>query len=159
MKYERMDDKDREILDILKEDCRKSYSDIGNMVNISRVAVKNRIESMEKKGIIKGYKVIIDDNTPTSIEFFMDVEIEPDKYNSVVEGLSQNPVVKRITGSTGDTRVHVTGIAPDKQSMEKYTNALFYQLGGIKRISIHTVYSVLYEEGNVEYNKDRGAKG
>ena len=155
-----LDDKDRDILKLLKEDCRKSYVEIAEAVGISRVAVKNRIDAMEAGGIIKGYKLILDDkNTPTSIEFFMDIEVEPSLYDSVAEGLAKKPVVKRITGATGDTRLHVTGIAPDKESMEKYTNSLFYQLGGIRKISIHTVFSVLYdEEAGVEYDKHRGEK-
>ena len=43
--------------------------------------------------------------------------------------------------------------------MEKYTNSLFYQLGGIITIKINTVLSVLYdEEAGVEYDKHRGEK-
>ena len=39
----------------MKDNARLNYSDIGTMVGLSRVAVKNRMDAMEKKGIIGGY--------------------------------------------------------------------------------------------------------
>ena len=51
---------ERKILQILKEDARATYSDIGKRIGLSRTAVKNAISSMEKDGFIVGYKVITD---------------------------------------------------------------------------------------------------
>ena len=54
-----LDGLDREIVRLLIENARISYSDIGEEIGISRVAVKARIQALEQKGIIVGYTTII----------------------------------------------------------------------------------------------------
>ena len=57
---ETMDETDRKILDILRENARMSFSEIGSAVGISRVSVKKRMTAMEEAGIIRGYRAVID---------------------------------------------------------------------------------------------------
>ena len=54
-----LDELDQKIIQLLIENARISYSDIGKETGISRVAVKARIQAMEKKGIIEEYTTII----------------------------------------------------------------------------------------------------
>lgn len=54
-----LDAKDSEIVRLLSEDARLTYSDIGKIVGLSRTAVKTRVTALEKAGIIKGYKAIV----------------------------------------------------------------------------------------------------
>ena len=49
MNIEGLDKKDHDILSVIKDHARMSYSDIGEKVGLSRVAVRNRMEVMEKK--------------------------------------------------------------------------------------------------------------
>ena len=48
-----MDNTDSRILEIIKENARLSYSEIGKAAGISRVAVKKRMDAMEKAGVIR----------------------------------------------------------------------------------------------------------
>ena len=54
-----LDELDQKIIQLLIENARISYSDIGKETGISRVAVKARIQALEKKGIIEEYTTII----------------------------------------------------------------------------------------------------
>lgn len=54
-----LDELDQKIIRLLIENARISYSDIGQQVGISRVAVKARIQSLEQRGIIEEYTTII----------------------------------------------------------------------------------------------------
>ena len=56
-----MDKIDHAILDLIKDNARMSYSEIGNAVGLSRVAVKKRMDVMETSGVIRGYKTVIDE--------------------------------------------------------------------------------------------------
>lgn len=47
MHIEGLDALDNKILEVIKEDARLSYSEIGSRVGLSRVAVKNRMEVLE----------------------------------------------------------------------------------------------------------------
>ena len=52
MFLEGLDALDRKIVQLLIKNARISYSDIGQEVGISRVAVKARIQALEQRGII-----------------------------------------------------------------------------------------------------------
>ena len=45
-----LDALDQKILTLLTQNARYSYSEIGELVGLSRVAVKGRIDALEKKG-------------------------------------------------------------------------------------------------------------
>ena len=47
-----LDELDQKIIRLLIKNARISYSDIGEETGISRVAVKARIQALEKKGVI-----------------------------------------------------------------------------------------------------------
>lgn len=47
-----LDNIDRKIVSLLTENSRMSYVDIAKEVNLSRVAVKARIEALEESGVI-----------------------------------------------------------------------------------------------------------
>ena len=59
MFLEGLDALDQKIVRLLIENARISYSDIGQEVGISRVAVKARIQALEQRGIIEEYTTII----------------------------------------------------------------------------------------------------
>lgn len=50
MNIQGLDVLDNKILDVIKDNARATFSEIGKSVGLSRVAVKNRIEAMERKG-------------------------------------------------------------------------------------------------------------
>ena len=54
-----LDKLDQMIVGLLIENARISYSDIGEKVGISRVAVKARIQALEQKGVIEEYTTVI----------------------------------------------------------------------------------------------------
>ena len=55
-----MDAVDRQIVALLREDARRSFSDIGRHVNLSAPAVKRRVDRLEADGVIRGYAAALD---------------------------------------------------------------------------------------------------
>lgn len=55
-----LDEKDKRILQKIKSNSRLTYEEVGRKVGLTRNAVKYRIQNLEKKGIIAGYKMMID---------------------------------------------------------------------------------------------------
>ena len=112
MNIEGLDKLDNAILETIKDNARMSYSDIGEKVGLSRVAVKNRMEILEKKGIIRGYKTIIDETkVPDGISFILDVEAIPEEYQNVVEVLAKDRFLRQVYSTTGECRMHCIGFA------------------------------------------------
>jgi DNA-binding Lrp family transcriptional regulator len=54
-----MDDKDKEIIKILKDDGRAGYIDIGKKIGLSEGAVRKRIKTLSESGIIRKFTVKI----------------------------------------------------------------------------------------------------
>ena len=75
MNQQGLDEIDRRILDLIRDNARLRYSEIGQMVGISRVSVRNRMEQMEKSGVIRGYRTVMDQTmVPQGSRFFLDLE-------------------------------------------------------------------------------------
>lgn len=55
-----MDDIDIKIIHLLEENGRLSHEEISKILHISRPAVHQRVGKLEKKGVIKGYRCIVD---------------------------------------------------------------------------------------------------
>mgnify|MGYP004638795269 CR=1 FL=1 len=65
-----LDGLDQKIVRLLIENARISYSDIGEEIGLSRVAVKARIQALEQRGIIEEYTTVINPqrNAPATPE-------------------------------------------------------------------------------------------
>jgi len=55
-----VEDIDRQIVKLLAEDGRMSFTDLGKATGLSTSAVHQRVRRLEKRGVIKGYAAIID---------------------------------------------------------------------------------------------------
>lgn len=56
---EQMDSIDKKILDLLIGNGRISYVDIGKELNLSRVAIRERVNNLQEKGIIERFTVVV----------------------------------------------------------------------------------------------------
>jgi Lrp/AsnC family transcriptional regulator of lysine biosynthesis len=52
-----MDDKDKQIIKILKDNSRAGYGDIGNQISLSEGAVRKRIKTLTDDGVIRKFTV------------------------------------------------------------------------------------------------------
>ena len=80
-----MDETNKDILRLLSHDGRMSFTEIGEQLGISRVAVMKRVKKLEEEGIIHGYKAIIhqDDTIKMLLEIYAvddDYEVSELKY-------------------------------------------------------------------------------
>jgi Lrp/AsnC family leucine-responsive transcriptional regulator len=56
----KLDDLDRKILRLLRQDGRMSHAAIAKEVKLSSPAVHDRIKKLEQRGVIAGYSVVLD---------------------------------------------------------------------------------------------------
>ena len=62
-----MDDKDKAILEILKEDGRASYTEIAEEVDVSEATVRNRVEKMRENNVIERFTVETGGSRPKAV--------------------------------------------------------------------------------------------
>ena len=74
-----------------------SYSDIGEAVGLSRVAVRSRVQALEQKGIIEEYTTIINPQKISgAISCYFEIETAPDTLMQVATILQQSDTVTQI---------------------------------------------------------------
>lgn len=56
---EPFDNVDRQIVELLQENARRTFQDIGRHVGLSAPTVKRRVERLEQSGILRGYTILI----------------------------------------------------------------------------------------------------
>lgn len=159
MNTEGLDHLDKAILNVIKNNARMSYSDIGAKVGLSRVAVKNRMDVLEKNGIIQGYQTIIDErHLPEGVSFIVDIETIPEAYRDVVEVLAADHFLRQIYSTTGECRIHCVGFAPNHRTLESHVNHLFRSTKGIRRLSWNMLLGTIKDmDGGVEYERKQGS--
>jgi Lrp/AsnC family transcriptional regulator, leucine-responsive regulatory protein len=57
-----MEDLDRRIVGLLLQDGRMSFTDLGKVTGLSTSAVHQRVRRLEERGVIQGYRAIVDRN-------------------------------------------------------------------------------------------------
>ena len=131
-----LDEVDNRIVELLCQNARMSYSEIGEIVGKSRVAVKTRIEQLEKSGIIRGYAAVIDPGAvPGGIRFTLDIETEPQSFDEVVARLSAGAMIQKIYSTSGECHIHAVGVAPNSETLGTYARHLHRSVQGVRRLN------------------------
>ena len=116
-----LDELDQKIIQLLIENARISYSDIGKETGISRVAIKARIQALEKKGIIEEYTTIINPQKISgAVSCYFEIETKPDHLSQVTDILHNNDTVTQIYRVTGRDKLHVHAVASSSDEMEHF---------------------------------------
>ena len=137
-----LDELDQKIIQLLIENARISYSDIGEKTGISRVAVKARIQAMEKKGIIEEYTTIINPQKISgAVSCYFEIEVKPDELTQVTDILYKNNIVTQIYRVTGKDKLHVHAVASSSDEMEDLLHNVIDTLPGIISCSCNIILS------------------
>src|SRR5699024_10204933 len=100
-----LDELDRQIIELLIKNARMSYSEIGQKIGISRVAVKMRVQALEEKGIIEEYTTIINPQKISgAVSCYFEIETKPESLMEVAEILKNNDTITQIYRVTGKSR-------------------------------------------------------
>ncbi len=152
-----IDDTDKDILRILRDNGRMSFTEIGNKLGISRVAIKKRVVKLEESGIIRGYKAII--YREDSVKMLMEITTVDDNFEDLLEYLNRTGYVTELYIMTGQNRIHATAVAPDVSELKYLAKMVSKTFNDkIKTIGCHGVKEIVKDTlGGVEY--DRAERG
>ena len=137
-----LDKLDQMIVGLLIENARISYSDIGEKVGISRVAVKARIQALEQKGIIEEYTTVINPQKISgAVSCYFEIETTPGSLSEVIDILNGDDTVTQIYRVTGRDKLHVHAVAASGEEMETFLHAVIDTLPGVVSCSCNIILS------------------
>jgi DNA-binding Lrp family transcriptional regulator len=120
-----MDNLDRSILDLLRQNARAGYGDIGSVIGLSASAVKRRVDRLVSDGVIRGFTIRVDPavdgmGTEAYVELFCRGTVAP---HELLRILSKVPEVVDAGTVTGDAdaivRIRARDIAGLEAALEK----------------------------------------
>ena len=137
-----LDELDQKIIRLLIENARISYSDIGEETGISRVAVKARIQALEKRGVIEEYTTIINPQKISgAVSCYFEIETKPEYLAQVTDILYKNNTITQIYRVTGRDRLHVHAVASSGDEMEYFLHNVIDTLPGVISCSCNMILS------------------
>lgn len=91
----RLSDKDRELLEVLRENARMPVATIANRLSLSRTTVQSRLERLENNGVIAGYSVrLTDEYSSGLVRAHILITIAPKSLAQVTSALDR---IKSVT--------------------------------------------------------------
>lgn len=142
MYLDELDELDQKIVRLLIENARISYSEIGEKVGISRVAVKSRIQVLEQKGIIEEYTTVINPQKISgAVSCYFEIETTPECLSKVIDILNNHDTVTQIYRVTGKDKLHVHAVASSSDEMETFLHEVIDKLPGMLSCSCNIILS------------------
>ena len=151
-----IDEIDNQILLLLKENARYTYSDIADKIGtISRVAVKNRVEKLEKAGSIQGYTVKLAPRAHYDVvEFIVEVEPSPAQWDYCLDVIARTDWVRKVMATTGKAHIIATGLAPNMKEVDTVYTKLHNIFSSARYFDFQIIASTYKDvDGGKEYVK------
>jgi len=97
-----MDDTDRQLLSLLRDNARASVASLAKVLRVSRGTVQNRLARLEADGTITGYTVRLKPQAEGHrIRAFMTVAVEGNRTDAVLAALRGDPAVSALHTTNG----------------------------------------------------------
>ena len=139
-----IDEKDNEIIELLTKNARMTYSDIGEKIGLSRTAVKNRVALLENRGIISGYRAVINpQESPEMMTFIVNVETKAEYFDEAKKLFAEAPETVTLIQTTGTCRLVAICVAQDVKTMKTFVNRIYRETEGITYINANSVLDVV----------------
>lgn len=133
-----MDEVDEEIVSILREDARASFTDIADRIGVSEGTVRNRVDSLEEDGFIEKYTVKV--NPENSISAFISVNVSADRsFDAITSDFPDNLDVYEVAGD-------IDLIVKVERDTSEEVNQVVDEIRTIEGVESTQTYMVLSEE-------------
>ena len=98
----KIDDTDRQLLGLLRDNARTPLATLALKVRVSRGTVQNRLRKLEESGVITGYTVRLrPDSEPQRIRAWMAIAVEGNGAPNVIRALRGEAAVGTLHSTNG----------------------------------------------------------
>jgi DNA-binding Lrp family transcriptional regulator len=135
-----LDELDHKILELLTKDGRMSYAEIGRLLNLSRVSVRERVNKLVDNGVIEHFTIIIN---PVKVGYrlsvFFEISVNPNKLLEVAEALAAHKCVQSVNQMTGPSTLHVHACLIDNNHLQTFMKDSIYNLPGVNSVNSYVL--------------------
>lgn len=131
-----LDDKNKRILNILQENSRTPYMQIGKELGISEATVRYRIKKLTDSGIIKKFTILLD---PKKIGYpttgILMVKIAHGHFEKASKQISNLTETRHVLQSTGEYNIVAVVKARDLENLSDLRERV-EQIQGVREVSL-----------------------
>jgi DNA-binding Lrp family transcriptional regulator len=136
-----MDEIDRRLIDLLRENARTSVARLGRLLGLSRTTVQSRIERLERTGVVTGYAARLSEaHERGQIHAYVMITVAPKRAAAVVAAIRHMPAVRLLKSVSGPFDLIGEAAAPSVAEMDALIDALG-DLEGVERTTSSIVLS------------------
>ena len=152
------------LLKLLDTDARLSAEQMAVMLNVPAAEVQRRIDTLEKAGVVRGYKALIDwDKTDRElVTAVIDLQIAPSKdrgFDAVAETIMGFDEVQGVRLMSGGYDLSVTITGRSFRDVAIFVATRLSPLDGVLSTATHFVLKTYKERGVSFINGDRDERG
>ncbi len=137
-----MDERDWKIILNLLRNARISKTKIAEKLGVSETAVRKRIEKLEERRILLGYRAILDFKKAGLFVSFTGIDVEPEHIWKTMNALKELEEVLALYLTSGDHTI-LAEIVADSFGELKEIHDRISRLNGVKRICPSIVLEVV----------------
>jgi len=144
-----LDDLDWRILQLLQEDAKQTYTEIGQRLNLAHSTVYDRIQRMEQQRVIKKYGTLVDLEKVgvRHITAIMTIFTEPKESEEIAQRLTEFSEVSEVFTSFSEELVIIAKVvATDQAELHSFIAHSIAPLPGVLRIRTSIVTKKYKEE-------------
>ena len=140
-----MDETDKTLLSLLQANARASTAELARKLGLSRSTVKDRIQRLERRGVIKGYGVKLSETFGEGqITAHVMIDVDPKLSAQVVRQLLKINAIKALYAVNGIHDLLAITTTDSTQALDKALDAIG-DIEGIERTVSSIVLSTKFE--------------
>jgi DNA-binding Lrp family transcriptional regulator len=142
----------RELLELLVQDARRSTGDIARMVDADEEAVAAAIDELEDSGVVGGYQAIVDweqteeERVRAEVELNVTLDRET-SYADIAERLARFPEVQTLQLVSGDYDFHMRVEGESMREVSRFISDEVAPVPEITQTVTHYVMDTYKERG------------
>ena len=130
-----MDEKDRKIIEALRENSRTPFTEIAQKLGVSESTIRNRVQALENDGVIKKYTILVD---PSKMGYntvsIVGLDVEPSMFLEAAKSMAEIDEVQYVATSTGDHMIMSEIWTRDGRELSLLISEKIGKIKGVHRI-------------------------
>jgi Lrp/AsnC family leucine-responsive transcriptional regulator len=141
-----VDDVDRRLLDLLRDNARATYAELGRLAGISAPTAHDRVNKLEAAGVITGYHAAVapENHGDSMIALVGLLQTDTSDNDRLAQELARVPGVEDCWFVAGDESFVIKVRVDDMASLERMIGTL-NRLPGVSRTRTTVVLSTKFE--------------
>jgi|TARA_B110001469_G_scaffold104901_1_gene104009 DNA-binding Lrp family transcriptional regulator len=133
--------KEQKLLKLLRENSRRSVSDLAKEMGLSRSTVQQTMERLERKGVIQGYTIKVNPHYEQQrVSAYIMISAVPKKINEVVRQLAKHHQLDMLCSISGHYDLIAQITEETTEALDKIID-LIASLDGVEKTLSHIVLS------------------